>query len=512
MAEWNQQPEGAGGAFGGPGQSPAGGRPPIAAQPILESPLQRMLSAPGVGVGVPRSPGDLAFLSPDPCALPGSPQARYPQEMRAWNPPQTRRQQAPPPPPAAAPGPAPGRQDDPNAREYSLPTREQIMANPERFGRPFGSSMSAEEYAQQYFREFVAHDLAYMRPFQTDAQGGVARDERGQPISAYRPEVQQFLRQFGYQSQPAESDVVNNPSSGLYAMRLNPLAVAPGEQAPPPLVAFRGTEGPDGPDWATNMGSQVGQRQMHDNAADIERLMRVEPGQRLALTGHSLGGAEAQIAASWHPDRVSSLTTFQSPGINAGAARAIDRSNRDGHMRVDHHRAVGDIVPFAGEQMAGGNIWQYSAPPRNGGVLNQVLPQSNTGFEHTAHLLMADQPNYLGSQSDPPVQVTRFDSDPYWGRRGTEGVRQALGVPGRTLLDAYDGRAPSWADLGDIPVSLLRATGNLTRYALWDTPATALGAAGTGISNAIYGRPPTPQLQIPQPPPPAVLTNPAPNP
>ena len=25
------------------------------------------------------------------------------------------------------------------------------MANPERFGHPFGSSMSAEEYAQQYF-------------------------------------------------------------------------------------------------------------------------------------------------------------------------------------------------------------------------------------------------------------------------------------------------------------------------------------------------------------------------
>ena len=510
MAEWTERREGLPNLF--TGQPGTGTLPPAAgglSGLTLESPLQRMLHSPTDQLlGPPALRPPASFLAPDPCVLPGTQPARPQAELRAWNPPETRRAEPPPPPPPQAPGPAPGGQNDPNAQPYHLPSREEIMANPDRFGRPFGSSMSPEQFASQYFREFVAHNVAYMRPFQTDAQGGIRRDERGQPISAYRPEVQAFLHDFGYQSQPAESDVVNNPSSGLYAMRLNPLAPQPGQSTPtpPPLVAFRGTEGPDAPDWAANMGGQVGRRQMDDNAADIARLMRVEDGQRLALTGHSLGGADAQIATSRFPDRVESLTTFQSPGIYGSEARRVDRSNRDGHIDVNHYRANGDIVPFAGEQMVGGNIFQFNAPPRNGGWANAVVPQLNTGTEHVSHLLMADQPSYIGRQTDGPVQVTQHDSDPYWGRRGTESVRQTLGVPGRMALDAYNGRLPNWGDVADVPNSLLRGAGNAARYTLIDTPWAALNGAGSLINNAIYGRPPAPH--IPVPPPPAVLMNP----
>lgn len=507
MADMTQRPLGlpdpfAGAPGAGPSLSGPGGLPNF----TLESPLQRMLRSPSEqllgGGGAPLTAAP--FLAPDPCGLPGSQPARPQAELRAWNPPEQRH--SPPPPPPQAPGPAPGGRNDPNAQPYNLPSREEILANPDRFGRPFGSQQSPEEFASHYFREFVAHNVAYMRPFQTDAQGGIRRDEHGQPISAYRPEVQAFLRDFGYQSQPAETDVVNNPSSGLYAMRLNPLAVEPGQSAPPPLVAFRGTEGPDAPDWASNMGGQVGRRQMDDNAADIERLMRMQDGQRVAVTGHSLGGADAQIAASRYPDRVESITTFQSPGVYGSEARRVDRANRDGHIDVNHYRANGDIVPFAGEQMVGGNIFQFNAPPRDGGWGSYLMPQINTGNEHVAHLLMADQPSYIGRQTDGPVQVTQHDRDPYWGRRGTESIRQTLGVPGRMALDAYNGRLPNWGDVVDVPNSLLRGAGNAARYTLIDTPWAALNAAGSTINNAIYGRPPAPR--IPVPPPPAVLTNP----
>ena len=143
--------------------------------------------------------------------------------------------------------------------------------------------MSPEQFASQYFREFVAHNVAYMRPFQTDAQGGI-RPRRGGPAHlGLSPRGSGLPARLRPQSQPAESDVVNNPSSGLYAMRLNPLAPQPGQSTPTrrrssPSAA---PKAPDAPDWAANMGGQVGRRQMDDNAADIARLMRVEDGQRL---------------------------------------------------------------------------------------------------------------------------------------------------------------------------------------------------------------------------------------
>ena len=161
-------------------------------------------------------------------------------------------------------------------------------------------------------------------------------------------------------------------------------------------------------------------------------------------------------------------------------------------------------MPFAGEQMVGGNIFQFNAPPRNGGWANAVVPQLNTGTEHVSHLLMADQPSYIGRQTDGPVQVTQHDSDPYWGRRGTESVRQTLGVPGRMALDAYNGRLPNWGDVADVPTACCAAPATPPAIRL-SIPRAALNGAGSLINNAIYGRP---RRRTSRASPPAVLMNP----
>src|SRR5690606_6430064 len=76
---------------------------------------------------------------------------------------------------------------------------------------------------------------------------------------------------------------------------------------------------------------QVGNAQYEANQELIDATMRETAeayGRGVEVTGHSLGGSLAQIAAARNTDQTGHITTFQSPGVAAEEVERIEEANR----------------------------------------------------------------------------------------------------------------------------------------------------------------------------------------
>ena len=86
-------------------------------------------------------------------------------------------------------------------------------------------------------------------------------------------------------------------------------------------------------------------------------------GGPVVVTGHSLGGALAQLAAAYFPSSVKRIVTFQSPAVDAAAADRVKQYNDqkpDGEkITSTHFRAEGDIVHTAGEKLTSGDVYTF---------------------------------------------------------------------------------------------------------------------------------------------------------
>ena len=131
-----------------------------------------------------------------------------------------------------------------------------------------------------------------------------------------------------------------------------------------PVVIFRGTANTEGlADDAS--GSAVGDFQFAMNAADIAknvaeaRAHAGESGGKFDVTGHSLGGALAQLCAARMPSGVGRVVTFQSPRVSDRETGRVDDHNEqdgvDDQIRSTHYRADADLVPHAGESRTAGD-------------------------------------------------------------------------------------------------------------------------------------------------------------
>lgn len=166
---------------------------------------------------------------------------------------------------------------------------------------------------------------------------------------------------------------IRDPESGFYAELYLPDEQASERQAataralyggrPPPVIAFAGTSDKrDLSDDANREG--VGTYQFASNVGKIEGLLGAAGG-KVVVTGHSLGGALAQLTAVRFAGQVSRVVTFQSPAIGADAVAKLDDHNRNARpedrVSSTHHRAEGDLIHLAGEQLTTGDVYTYES-------------------------------------------------------------------------------------------------------------------------------------------------------
>jgi len=123
-----------------------------------------------------------------------------------------------------------------------------------------------------------------------------------------------------------------------------------------PIIAFRGTASVM--DLAEDVnGVGIGMGQFTMNQAVIEAAVRrIARGRGAVATGHSLGGALAQITACFYPDAIVSVVTFQSPAIRRDLVDRLRALPPDQRPTAKHHRVGGDLVDDAGEAFVPGAV------------------------------------------------------------------------------------------------------------------------------------------------------------
>lgn len=161
---------------------------------------------------------------------------------------------------------------------------------------------------------------------------------------------------------PPKVVVPLDPLTGMFVVAVEPLKGVDAEAMKKlhgegvelrPVIAFRGST--DAVDWADDVSPEgIGAMHFAAHKAQVAKaLAAYEGGMAPDVTGHSLGGALAQMAAT--VGTVNRVVTFQSPGIPAEMAAQIGED-----VQATHHRAAGDPVAWAGEEHLEGDAFIYN--------------------------------------------------------------------------------------------------------------------------------------------------------
>ena len=165
---------------------------------------------------------------------------------------------------------------------------------------------------------------------------------------------EKFLAANGYKALPIIRGVHE------FVMR----SFVPTASGKPPIVAFRGTVPSKAQTVIADLDpSGIGMYQFNPNRALIEGQMQAAASHgKIVSSGHSLGGALAQIAAATFPDCVGRIVTFQAPGVSREMAQKVVQHNEehpDEAIDSSHHRVEGDLVPYGGEALTPGTIHNH---------------------------------------------------------------------------------------------------------------------------------------------------------
>jgi hypothetical protein len=179
-------------------------------------------------------------------------------------------------------------------------------------------------------------------------------------------EMEQLATRFAYQGNPGsgeEHERSINDERDLHAMGMvattqiagtrgfsmlvtTRRADAPGGRARS-IVAFRGSDDVDDAIDDTNPAG-IGEQQYAANEALIVRTLTAIGGA-VDVTGHSLGGAIAQLVAARHPELVARVFTYQAPGIGRADVAGMQRTAAGRAIRSRHHVVAQDVVHQGGE-------------------------------------------------------------------------------------------------------------------------------------------------------------------
>ncbi len=190
------------------------------------------------------------------------------------------------------------------------------------------------DVSYEVFLEQVAHDMAYSDQLNTQQK--------------------QLLKKFGYQAEPS----IDGPNG--FEMRV---FLPSNPEYSHPIIAFRGTEFTSLKDLQTDLAPKgVGYSQFQANQRRIEQaLQRTSKHGRAWVTGHSLGGALAQLTAAKYSAQIARVITFQSPGIDAASVQALEQHNAKSKNDVEstHYQVKGDVVSTAGDRLTPGEVIQF---------------------------------------------------------------------------------------------------------------------------------------------------------
>ncbi|MCO4770358.1 MAG: hypothetical protein KDA24_10040 [Deltaproteobacteria bacterium] len=370
--------------------------------------------------------------------------------------------------------------------EYLASLSEEFVARAEEIGAELSRRAAAGETAGRPLR--AAADLDRLAAGRAPADVGATPCDRGSlewthasyewlaHCFAYEParsDTNHVLLRNGYSSKTLN---IEHPSGANFVV------VMPHEgQMLPPLFVFRGTQPEDLRDVYTDVQLQIGD--LHFRALErlgLGAMLRAAcpAGRpRAVLTGHSLGGALAQLATAAWPEFVGECVTFQSPGLmrlhhRRGCANLETVSPSP---RVTHYVADADIVHRAGARHLPGETIAVT------GLRVDVEDELQWGLGHTDLLLVdhAMRDNLVDLQLAAIWRPHRkhwfFELAEHPTARGSghELGRSLLAIGVELGRFALDGPRPtpeplSWLDDGGArpPGSVLHAARHLASRAL----------------------------------------------
>lgn len=227
---------------------------------------------------------------------------------------------------------------------------------------------------------------------------------------AYGKGDMKTLEAWGYEITAEHED----KNSGFRVIGLTPIskgAKDPDGNPLKPVLAFRGTANSGGAkDDANEEG--IGTFQFSRNEKEVQNVF-AQAGSPADVTGHSLGGALAQLAAARLGGLVSNIVTFQSPGISKAEASKIDP---DKH-KATHYRAGGDLVSDAGEAFAKGEVFSFDHKGPDSPLSHMTFPLAELNALRKKHNM--DKPIVEGARSTDDEWVA---AEPGKAQRNAHGV------------------------------------------------------------------------------------------
>jgi pimeloyl-ACP methyl ester carboxylesterase len=155
----------------------------------------------------------------------------------------------------------------------------------------------------------------------------------------------------------------------------------------------------------------VGYGQYLPNDELIEHNLRLaartaRPG-RVIVTGHSLGGALAQIAACRVPETVRFVLTWASPGIDLRDVLSLKRWNsrqpEEERVGARFYRTTTDVVPLAGQARIEGHVYTFERYQQGADGWKREIFTDAAQTTHNAFPLT----DFLGRTAGPLTEAQR---------------------------------------------------------------------------------------------------------